>query len=209
MEYIYINNNSLCKEICNDIIYLYNLNKDSKCKKGLTAQGLNIDIKDTTDLCINYLLHNKEDNHWINIHKLLYTELYKNLRIYISHISNKQEYKKYFKPYNKFTILSMNPLKAQTFQIQKYEPTVGKYVYHNDFQCDIEKKQYRIITYIWYLNNVEEGGETEFWGDYKIKPETGKLVLFPSTWTYPHCANIPISGEKYIITGWIYADMNS
>ena len=54
---------------------------------------------------------------------------------------------------------------------------------------------------MWYLNDVEIGGETDFI-NFKIKPTTGKLVIFPSTWTYPHCANIPISNDKYIITGW-------
>ena len=58
-----------------------------------------------------------------------------------------------------------------------------------------------------YLNDVDEGGETEFWGTLKVKPEAGKLILFPATWTYPHCANIPISNAKYIITGWLCADM--
>jgi hypothetical protein len=57
---------------------------------------------------------------------------------------------------------------------------------------------------MWYLNDVEEGGETEFFGNYKIKPETGKFVLFPATWTYPHAALVPRSGDKYIITGWFY-----
>ena len=66
----------------------------------------------------------------------------------------------------------------------------------------------RIITFLWYLNTVEEGGETEFFnGRISIKPEKGKLLLFPSTWTYIHRGNMPISNDKYILTGWIYCDM--
>ena len=64
------------------------------------------------------------------------------------------------------------------------------------------------LTYIWYLNDVIEGGETEFFGNYKIKPEVGKLVLFPACWSFPHCGLMPISSNKYIITGWLYLSFN-
>jgi Rps23 Pro-64 3,4-dihydroxylase Tpa1-like proline 4-hydroxylase len=65
--------------------------------------------------------------------------------------------------------------------IQKYDKNKGKYVYHDDGAIDILSKNYRVITYLWYLNDVEQGGETEFFGgDLKIKPETGKLLFFPS-----------------------------
>jgi hypothetical protein len=37
-----------------------------------------------------------------------------------------------------------------------------------------------------------------------VKPEAGKLLFFPATWTYPHRGMMPISNDKYIITGWIY-----
>ena len=38
----------------------------------------------------------------------------------------------------------------------------------------------------------------------KIKAEKGKLLIFPSSWTYIHRGNIPISDDKYIITGWVH-----
>jgi hypothetical protein len=53
---------------------------------------------------------------------------------------------------------------------------------------------------------VNIGGETEITGYIKIKPKTGSLLLFPATWTYPHCGKMPISNDKYIITGWVYMD---
>ena len=61
-----------------------------------------------------------------------------------------------------------------------------------------------LITYLFYLNTIEEGGETEFIDGTKIKPETGKLLIFPATWTYEHRGNVPISSNKYICTGWLY-----
>lgn len=90
--------------------------------------------------------------------------------------------------------------------MQRYLKGKGKYVYHNDFQVNIENKSYRAITYLWYLNNVEEGGETVFFGDYKIQPKVGKLIFFPASWCYPHTGKIPLSSNKYIITGWLYVN---
>jgi hypothetical protein len=93
-----------------------------------------------------------------------------------------------------------------TFQIQRYRKNVGKYIYHNDWNWKIinNNNSYRVLTYLWYLNNVEEGGETEICVDLKIKPEIGKLIIFPASWLYPHCGRMPISNDKYILTGWIY-----
>jgi len=70
-----------------------------------------------------------------------------------------------------------------------------------------DKLSHRIITYLWYLNDVEEGGETLF-HNFKIKPKTGSLLLFPATWTYKHSGAMPISNDKYIITGWVWINEN-
>ena len=67
-----------------------------------------------------------------------------------------------------------------------------------------DKQQYRVITFLWYLNTVEEGGETELLGSVNIKPERGKLLLFPASWTFPHRGKMPISHDKYIVTGWFH-----
>ena len=94
--------------------------------------------------------------------------------------------------------------------MQKYKSNVGFYQYHHDshYAKDEPNIRTRILTFIWYLNNVDEGGETEFFkGRIKIKPEKGKLLFFPSTWTFMHKGNMPISGNKYIVTGCVYADI--
>ena len=50
MDYIYINNNSLSKEICKDIINKFELEKNKF--EGQTLGGLNQNIKDTLDFNI-------------------------------------------------------------------------------------------------------------------------------------------------------------
>lgn len=187
MNLIYVKNNSLSKEICAELIYLFE--QDGKRYHGLTASGLNKNIKDTTDCVIN-----EAGPQWDRINKLLIKELNNNVNEYVNNLKNKINETKIFK----------NFLSTETLQMQKYDKNKGKYIYHNDYSCQWKNKKMRQITFLWYINDVEEGGETEFWGDYKIKPEAGKLILFPASWTYPHCGKMPISDDKYIITGWLW-----
>jgi hypothetical protein len=195
MDYIYINENVLCNELCNDIIELFE--KSNNKYEGITASGLNKKIKDTTDLIIN-----KNNTEWKNIFNFLKEELLININAYFNkinekYINNKDNNNKSFELINRNIEISQ-------FMIQKYLQNTGKYIYHNDFDVDHQQKKYRVLTYIFYLNTINEGGETEIIKDIKIKPESGKLLLFPASWTYPHSGLMPISSDKYIITGWIY-----
>ena len=95
-------------------------------------------------------------------------------------------------------------LGLEAMQIQKYDKNVGEFKLHVDYECNFTAKKVRQLTYIWYLNDIVDGGETEFWANHRIKPTTGKLIIFPSHWTYPHKGLVPKSDDKYIITGWLY-----
>ena len=54
-----------------------------------------------------------------------------------------------------------------------------------------------------YLNDVTDGGETEFYHQQlKIKAERGKTLIWPVDWTYTHRGVVSNTQEKYIITGW-------
>jgi len=200
-DYIYINNNSLSKPLCDEIIQLYNL--DEKKYEGITMGGVDKNIKDTMDLIIT------NDNKWIKIKRAIHKELIENLNNYIEKLNNKSDYLNIDQQTNsKFKYFSNSSVtEIYTFMIQKYNKYNGKYIYHNDARIDLDKKQSRIITFLWYLNDVVEGGETVFSGKYAVKPSTGKLVLFPATWSYPHCGKIPLSSDKFILTGWVYANI--
>jgi hypothetical protein len=104
----------------------------------------------------------------------------------------------YFKLYDDVIISDYSE-----FLMLKYEQNTGIFEYHDD--SSIENDKFRILTFLWYLNDVDIGGETEFFDEIKIKPKQGRLLVFPCAWPYIHRGNIPITTDKYIITGWVYA----
>ena len=54
-----------------------------------------------------------------------------------------------------------------------------------------------------YLNDVKEGGETEFqYQKLRVKPKRGTVLIWPGGFTHLHRGNPPLSGDKYIATGW-------
>ena len=54
-----------------------------------------------------------------------------------------------------------------------------------------------------YLNDVTDGGETEFpTQDKKFSPRAGDVLIWPAYWTHPHRGIVSESQVKYIATGW-------
>ena len=72
--------------------------------------------------------------------------------------------------------------------------------------CKFSKKL-TLFSFIWILNDVEDEWIIKFYNDYKIKPEKGKIILFPSEWFIPFSMNNSLSNELYIIQGVIFIDV--
>lgn len=62
----------------------------------------------------------------------------------------------------------------------------------------------RYLVFLWYLNDVAEGGETEFCDlGIEVAARTGRLLMFPPYWMYQHAGRPPISGDKYILSMYL------
>lgn len=86
--------------------------------------------------------------------------------------------------------------------MQKTSPGQGYHTWHSEVD-DISTRN-RILAFSLYLNDVEEGGETEFlYQKRRIKAKRGRLAIWPAYFTHAHRGNPPLSGDKYIITGWV------
>lgn len=87
------------------------------------------------------------------------------------------------------------------FNMQRYLPEEGFSGYH----CERAglKHANRILVWMVYLNDVTEGGETEFYFQHHFEePKQGKLMIWPSDWTYLHRGIPSLTQTKYILTGW-------
>jgi len=88
-------------------------------------------------------------------------------------------------------------------KIQKTLPTEGYHVWHVEHGKCFENEP-RAFVFSIYLNDVDEGGETEFLHFSKrVQPKTGRIVIWPAGFPYLHRGNPPLSGEKYILTSWM------
>ena len=62
----------------------------------------------------------------------------------------------------------------------------------------------RHLVFMTYLNDLTDGGETEFhYQQVKVKPEKGLTLIWPADWTHTHRGIPSETQEKYIVTGWL------
>ena len=87
----------------------------------------------------------------------------------------------------------------EDYRIKRYSPE-RNHVFGDHLDIANSKTAMRFMVLIWYLNDVQEGGETHFREfDVSVKPVKGRLLMFPPFWMYMHAGLQPISGQKYIV----------
>jgi hypothetical protein len=107
----------------------------------------------------------------------------------------------------KLDILHKN-ISVDKFTVNKIEKNKENILidkYKNNF--NVTNKNKCILTYIFFLNNVDCGGNLEFFNNVQIYPEKGKIVIFPAEWFFNYKFNISETNDMYFITGNIYVDL--
>ena len=172
-------------DLCNEIITWFEKNKELQ-KQGVTSEGRVSSNKKRTDISVRP--------------KNLNDFEFKCLNNFI------KELHECFKDYNNqwpFLKGFTKNLDIGAFNIGKYSPG-GHFGSIHSERSSIATL-HRVFAWMTYLNNVEDGGETNFTHyNIKIKPEIGKTLIWPAEWTHAHAGEILNSGKKYIITGWMH-----
>jgi len=167
--------------LCDDMVQRFESNQEDQYQGRVgSAMGRDESLKKTTDL----IASGKE--HWKDVDNNLFRSLALAL-------------KEFQKLYPFFS--DMKRFKDMGYNLQRYEG--GEY-YHWHVDADNQTLATRQLVALWYLNDVEEGGHTDFYyQQISVKPEKGKLVLFPPFWTHQHRAETVAKGVKYIATTWV------
>jgi len=180
-SFIFEKKEALPDFLCDDMIARFEANEaDQYAGRVGAAMGSNEALKKTTDV----IASGKE--HWKDVDNNLFRSLAMALK----------EFKEIY-PY----FGDMSRFKDMGYNLQRYRE--GEY-YHWHVDADNEALAPRQLVALWYLNDVEEGGETDFiFQNASVTPEKGKLMLFPPFWTHEHRAGVVKKGVKYIATTWI------
>ena len=92
----------------------------------------------------------------------------------------------------------------EIFKIQRYKPMEGYFSLHCENDGDGENISKRCLAWMIYLNDVKEGGHTEFpTQNKKFQPRRGDVLLWPAYFTHPHRGIVSKTQTKYIVTGWL------
>ena len=186
-QHIGIFEDAVPKEWCNRVIELFEQKKENHISRQQIEKGISVTEKSD--------LHSSLESLDPTFPSMIYN-LYKSV------------YPMYATEYKLSPKMMQQNVFISGFKVQKTLPTEGYHVWHFESasidQCD------RFMVYTLYLNDVEEGGETEFLLQSKrIPSKQGTMCLFPAGFTHIHRGNPPLSGPKYIITGWVnFADQS-
>jgi len=175
-DFIHVYENCLSEKICNQLIEYF---EEQKNKQEY------IDHNGTPTFTQLNLTQNRKDKE--SIHDILIKKVF--------------EYRNnYYELLGKHLFPSSHAF--EEFRIKRYIPNgIERFDYHVDVIDYLTAR--RFLSFFWYLNDVDEGGETVF-GDLCIKPKRGKLIIFPPLWLFPHYGNPPISGSKYILSTYLH-----
>jgi len=172
-------------QLCADIINFCKNNKDLQ-KRGKTSVGRDLKKKSRMDISI-------DPNNLKNPKFEIFTQFIKEL------------HKCYLDYQNQWPFLKalVKHIDIGSFNIGEYSP--GDHFAHLHSERVSLNNLHRLFAWMTYLNDVDDGGETNF-SHYglKIKPETGKTLIWPAEWTHAHTGEVLKSGSKYIVTGWMH-----
>lgn len=179
-SHIYVAHHALTADFCSDVIARFEQASDEHYKGRIGQSEVeNTEIKRSTDLVVS------GKPHWEDVDRTLFNSLGNALQVIRAEHSFFQGR---FKDYG--------------YAIQRTSP--GEF-FHWHVDSGSHSFADRQLVAIWYLNDVPgPGGSTEFKHQgISIKPEAGKLVLFPPFWTHEHRGVTLEAGVKYIATTWV------
>ena len=182
--------NSLTPGTCKELISKFEIDPDKIPDIIVNEQGDRM-IKRSTALNISDL------ESWKSLDSILFDSFNESIKGYTERLLKMN----YVIPFNKSYEINDSGYIIEKYDIPNAGEIQGLYSWHNDFFVD--RIGTSILTIIVFLDDVKDGGEIEFMDGTKIKPETGKMVIFPSGWEMVYRINSPEINPLYICKGYL------
>lgn len=218
-DFIRIIDNALPQQLCTEIIQIFD--NSPNVQQGKTGGGVDKQKKDSQDISIQrhkefspiFQEVNKITSHFlVEYFKEFFFALIGPIALTLKDPSNGQPIALTAENYKEIGEHKLPELVNYVFRLgeinaQKYTKGQGGYPYwHSEIypQPTSIEALHRNLLFMFYLNDVDKGGETEFYYQgKKIKPKAGRMVIAPAGFTHTHRGNKPISNDKYILTSWV------
>lgn len=204
--------NAFPDDLCDSLVEIFENNPEHRYK-GLIGNGIvDKSVKDSED----FKLSGKNSDECVELDNRVFEIVNKQNAEY-----SKIHAKAFWEEESDRERIKNRNMSDTGFQIQKTVKD-GGYIWHSDFDVNpvidtlpfmtnnaypIMGTKERIYTFLYYLTDDFEGGRTQFYFNgeiHSVIPEKGKGIWFPSTHQYIHRGEIVTSGEKYVITGWVF-----
>ncbi len=170
--------------LCDDLIAYFELHR-GKQKKGIAGAGLNLDEKNSDDISIAPNEINFPGN-----------------EVFIKYFHSLFSCHKDYLAQWPFLATFAKNLEIGSFNLQRYQS--GQHFQKLHTERSGLDTLHRILAWMTYLNDVDEGGSTIFSHyDLEVQPRKGLTLIWPAEWTHAHKGNVLNAGSKYIITGWM------
>ena len=194
--------NALSHDVCDKIINATSHENVKSWKGVVGSKEYKPEVKSTTDFNVYDVI----DDDTI---RAVRDSLFKHLLIYVKN-NFIQHVPEALKSTDEFLLMKFFfptfIVDQRSMFVKKYSDENDHFHWHVDNQINSPnwKHAARLLVMMFYLNNVDEGGTTDFMHhDVSLKPTKGSLVIFPASWMYVHRGCPPISGEKYILNMWL------
>ena len=218
-DFIEVYEDALDARVCAEMLAAFNAS--NQVSRGATASGINVELKDSWDLCISRHAQWKAGENLLNnavMRGLIaYVRKYTYLALAPVALSKSDPVTGALDMLDADSVRAMPDEQLQNLlvrlfrpgdiNLQRYVADVGGYPYwHSEIAPKPESHDnlHRVLLWTIYLNDGFGDGETEFaYQGRKIAPKTGSLLIAPAGFTHTHRGNRPSGGDKFIATSWI------
>tara|TARA_X000001382_G_scaffold42963_2_gene28980 strand:+ start:2634 stop:3206 length:573 start_codon:yes stop_codon:yes gene_type:complete len=172
----------LSQETCSSVINTFEHNKELQQEGRFGAGILDHELKKCTEMFVDY---KRDTDFYLYVVKYLKASI--------------EEYKQIYPYIDKLAHWEI----LETFKIQKYLPNEGYFRTHCENEGQLDGSHRRVLAWMIYLNEVLDGGHTQFPSQNKaFQPRTGDILIWPAGFTHPHHGVTSETQTKYIATGW-------